>query len=126
LNARDHAGLKALAAIKIPSLTKRQSALTGYISDAENGTTHMSAKVMAFWRNKKAEIEGQLDVFLEAEQSDDQLSPTGREKRQRYFATAKTAWETALPVVLVNLNKAIVAPYALGKCYQICGEVLHN
>jgi len=122
LNARDHASLKALAQVKIQPLSGRQKALAGYISNAEEGLIHVSEKVKKFWLDKKAEMEGQLDVLLEAEKSDEELDAAGRTKREEYFEKAKAAWEVSLPAVLISLSKDIVGPYALGSWVPFAAE----
>jgi len=114
MNARDDASLQALAKVLVPFLVSRRQALECYISEAEFGTTPISEKTKAFWKEKKAAIEILLDVMLHADETSAQLDKGGKSARDDYFTNAKTCWEVGLKENLVKLNAEIVGPYSLG------------
>jgi len=113
LNARDLDSLRTLAKAILPLFIARQSALAGYLSDAECENIHVSDKTKKFWQDKKAETEVLLHVYLNAEKSDDELEPEDKKKREEYLAKATAAWE-AMKNTLITLSKELIGPYALG------------
>ena len=115
LNARDHDSLARLAQARIPALTGRQKTLAKCLSDAEEETIHVSEKVKAFWSDKKAAIDEQLDVLLQAEKSEDELDEEGKKKRQAFLAKAIDAWQVSLVDILLKVNAEMVAPFSLGE-----------
>jgi hypothetical protein len=115
MNARDDSSLQALAKVLVPFLTSRQQALGRYISEAESGTSPISEKTKAFWKEKEAAAQILLDIMVHAEKTNAQLDEAGRLARDDYFTNAKTIWEVVLKEKLVKLNAEIVGPYSLGK-----------
>ena len=115
MNARDDASLRALSKALVPFLSSRQQALDGYISEAESGTTPISEKTKAFWREKKAATQVLLDVMLRAGKTSAQLDEAGKLAREEYFRNAKAIWEVGLKENLVRLNAEVLGPYSLGK-----------
>ncbi|KAG6868596.1 hypothetical protein C0993_000622 [Termitomyces sp. T159_Od127] len=56
VNARNEVALRTLATDKLPVLIRREKALAKYISEAEQGKLHVSAKTKAFWQEKKTAV----------------------------------------------------------------------
>ena len=100
----------------MPALTGRQTTLWRCLSDAEDERIHVSEKVKAFWRSKKAAIDEQLDVLLEAEESEDELDEEGKLKRETFLAKAIEAWQVSVSDILRKVNREMVGPYVLGEC----------
>jgi len=123
LNAWDHDSLVSLARARIPALTGRQKMLEKCLSDAEEETIHVSEKVKTFWRDKKAAIDEQLGVLLQAEKGEGELDEEGKGKRQAFFAKAIDAWQVSLVDILLKVNAEIAAPFTLGD--QLCVADLH-
>ena len=119
MNARDDASLQVLAKALVPFLTSRQQALERYISEAESGTSSISEKTKAFWKDKKAATEILLDIMIHANKTSAQLDQASRLEREDYFANARTCWEVELKESLVKLNSQIISPYSLGKSFDI-------
>jgi hypothetical protein len=119
MNARDDASLQVLAKALVPFLTSRQQALEGYISEAASGTSPISEKTKAFWKDKKAATETLLDIMICADKTSAQLNQAGKLARDDYFTNARTCWEVELKESLVKLNSQIIGPYSLGKCFDI-------
>jgi len=114
MNARDDASLQALAKALVPFLASRQHALESYLSEAESGTTPISEKTKAFWKEKKDATGNLLDIMLQADKTGAQLNETEKLARDGYFKNAKTVWEVELQDNLLKLNAEIVGPYSLG------------
>lgn len=85
------------------------------LSQAESGEIQASEKTKAFWREKKAAVDGLLAVYANAEKDDGQLDEGPKTKREQFFAKAKEGWEVELRKVLVQLNGDIIGPYTLGE-----------
>jgi len=124
LNAWDHESLKGLARARVPALTGRQTTLSRCLSEAESEKIHVSEKVKSFWRDKKAVIDEQLDVLLEAEESEDELDEEGKKKREAFLAKAIEAWQVSLADILRKVNKEMVGPYTLGECQLATLDVI--
>jgi hypothetical protein len=117
MNARDDASLQVLAKALVPFLTSRQQALESYISGAA-GTSLISEKTKAFWKDKKVATETLLDIMIHADKTSAQLDQASRLERDDYFATARICWEVELKESLVKFNSQIIGPYSLGKYFD--------
>jgi hypothetical protein len=88
----------------IASLTDRVAILKGYLRDVEEGRIKVSVKVKDFWQSRLNTEEQLLKVFT---------APT-EELKKDYLAKATQIWNVHLKEVLVEINKSIIGPYALG------------
>lgn len=89
----------------IATLTNRVATLKGYIADADQEKFRASEKVKTLWHAKLAVDEQLLKVFNE---------PTP-DLKSEYLAKAEQRWDVRLKEVMIELNKEIVGPYALGE-----------
>lgn len=88
----------------ITSLTERVAAIKGYISDVDQDKLRASEKVKTLWRTQLDADQLLLKVFN---------APTDELKRD-YLAKAEQRWDVDLKELLIELNKEVVGPYALG------------
>jgi len=114
INARDSASLKTLAKTVLPLVTGRQKALAECISESEAGKVQASEKVKRFWRDKQSETEQLLAVLLAADKEEAALDSAEKSKREEFFVKAREVWEVKVKKAVVELNKQIIGPYALG------------
>jgi hypothetical protein len=96
--------------------------LERHLAENESKEVRVSEKTNTFWLEKKSAIEVLLIVLDQADKSDSELSESGRTARQEYFDKSKAIWEVGLAVVLNNVSKELVGPYALGapRCVGEC------
>ena len=115
VNARHEAALRTWAADRLPGLSRKRKALAKYISDADQGKLHVSAKTMAFWQEKKAASELLLTVFEKGSEADSELTGDALSDRQQFYAEAREAWEVNLKGVLEKVNAEVIGPFSLGE-----------
>jgi hypothetical protein len=114
LNARDSHTLKMVAPGISAFLKGRQEALERYLAENETSEIRVSEKTKTFWLEKKNVTEDLLTALVEADKNDQDLSESGRKAREEYFDKAKATWQVGLALVLTNLGKELVGPFALG------------
>ena len=114
LNARDLPALRTAAVGVSAFLKGRKEALVRYLAEDETKEVRVSEKTRTFWLEKKSATEEFLSVLDDADKSDSELSETGRKAREEYFEKTKAAWEVGLALVLNNVCKEFVGPFALG------------
>ncbi|KAI0296168.1 hypothetical protein BC826DRAFT_908571 [Russula brevipes] len=119
LNARDLPALRAIAPSVSAFLKGRKQTLERHLAENESKEVRVSEKTNTFWLEKKRAIEALLIVLDQADKSDSELSESGRTARQEYFDKSKAIWEVDLAVVLNNVSKELVGPYALGEQISI-------
>jgi hypothetical protein len=95
----------------IASLTDRVATLKGFLSDAEQEQVRVSDKVKDLW-GSRLNAEGQLLKVLTA---------PNEQVKHDYLEKATQRWNVQLKDVLVELNKSIIGPYALGNTLSILG-----
>jgi hypothetical protein len=115
LNARDVMALRRLAGRLLVPTRSRLDALAENLAQAEGGIIRASEKTKGLWRARREGLEWVYDVYASAEMSDDELDAEAKEKRERFFAKAKEAWEVKLKDVLGRVNGEMIGPFALGK-----------
>ncbi|KAF9056606.1 hypothetical protein BJ165DRAFT_1434842 [Panaeolus papilionaceus] len=123
MNGRDEAQLQKLAKQYLGMCQERQEVLKGYLVRADNGSIKVSEKVKALWKEKLQQTTFLVEVYQEADKTQDQLGATAKATRERFVALAKQVWEAQLGAVLGQLNKEITGPFALGD--QISVADLH-
>ncbi|KAF5313175.1 hypothetical protein D9619_003288 [Psilocybe cf. subviscida] len=127
-NARDEAALQALARDLLPSLEQRQQTLTGYLRQAAppgadgsvpEGALRVSEKVKKLWVDQLDAIGLIGAVLADAGKDEAALDGAAKAKRESFFKSAKLAWEGNLVQVLVQLDKEMEGPFALGDQFSI-------
>ena len=113
MNARSDDELRALTGKLLPFLHGRRDKLATLLAESESGAVQASEKTKAFWQMKKIAAEKFIQVFEDANKSAAELSDEGRQRRDEYLQSAKTAWG-ALADVLGQLHKDMIGPYVLG------------
>ena len=113
-NARDLPALRTIAVGLSAFLKGRTEALARYLTEDETKEVRVSEKTRTFWLEKKSVTEDFLSVLDDADKSDSELSEIGRKAREEYFEKTKAAWEVGLALVLNNVCKEFVGPFALG------------
>jgi hypothetical protein len=113
-NAKDLPALRAVAPSVSSFLKGRKEALGRYLAENEAKEVRVSEKTKAFWLERENATEGLLIALDEADKNESELSESGRKARVEYFEKTKAAWEVGLAVVLNNLSKDLVGPFALG------------
>ncbi|KAG5352276.1 hypothetical protein C0989_003024 [Termitomyces sp. Mn162] len=114
VNARNETALRALAADRLPGLSRQHKALAKHISDADQGKLHVSAKTKAFWQEKMVAVELLLAVFEKSNEGDSELAGDALSDRQQFYAEAHKSWEVGLKVVLDKVNGEVIGPFSLG------------
>ena len=114
LNAKDLLALRAVAPSVSSFLKGRKEALGHYLAENEAKEVRVSEKTKAFWLERERATEDLLIALDEADKNESELSESGRKARVEYFEKTKAAWEDGLAVVLNNLSKDLVGPFALG------------
>lgn len=117
MNARSESELKDLAKKLLPFMSGRRETLSKLLADSESGAVQASDKTKAFWQLKLVATEKFLQVYQDAEKSEDELSEGARQARQEYLKTSKAAW-VALKDALTVLNKEVIGPFVLGTFLQ--------
>ena len=113
-NARDSATLKTVSPSVSTFLKGRKGALERYLAENETSEIRVSEKTKKFWQAKKTATEALLIAIDEADKGESELSEGGKKAREEYFEKTKEAWEVSLALVLTNLSKELVGPFALG------------
>ena len=113
-NARDDASLKKLSAERLTLFQGKRDTLDQLIKGNETAPNPVSEKTLKFWKAKKEAVEGFITVYKDSDKPLDSLDPDARKAREEYYKAAKLAW-SALKNILLQLQKEIIGPYALGK-----------
>lgn len=113
-NARDSATLKTVSLSVSAFLNGRKGALERYQAEDAVNEIRVSEKTKRFWLEKKNATEGMLTTFAESDKSESDLSEAGKKAREEYFEKTKAAWEVGLALVLTQLSKELIGPFALG------------
>ncbi|KAF8506674.1 hypothetical protein F5888DRAFT_1791086 [Russula emetica] len=119
LNARDLPALRTVAPSVRAFLKGRKGSLERYLAENESKEVRVSEKTRTFWLEKKSATEDLLSVLDDTDKSDSELSESGRKAREEYFEKTKAAWEVGLALVLNQLCKEFVGPFALGEQISI-------
>ncbi|KAI0308231.1 hypothetical protein B0F90DRAFT_1681198 [Multifurca ochricompacta] len=117
--APDLPALRTVAPAVSAFLKGRKAALERYLSENEGNEIRVSEKTKKFWLEKKKATEDLLTPLNEADKGDPELSEVGRKAREEYFEKTKAAWEVGLALVLNEINKELIGPFALGEQISI-------
>jgi len=118
-NARDSTTLKTVSPSVSAFLKGRKGALERYLAENETSEIRVSEKTKRYWQEKKNATEELLATLGEADKSESDLSEDGKKAREEYFEKTKATWEVGLALVLTNLGKELVGPFALGEQISI-------